>query len=494
MNKLLFSFWISILAISGLSAQPYFEFSPRAQDTYHNVFSLRFEAAREGLNRLKQLEPDNLIGVFLENYLEVLRIGVDDDEHAYKQCSRNMDSRLYQLSRGEPRSPYYRYTQAEVRLQWALLRARFGDYISCLSDVKLAYALLEENERRFPDFVANKKSLGVLHALVGNVPDDYRWALRLLGGMRGSIHQGLAELETVLAYAKNHEFVFETESLMAYGILQSQLNNQREKAWLVLKNSRLSPKANPLAAFALAHLAIRSSRNDAAIKILQESPRNSAYHPFYYCDYLLGIAKLQRLDADANLPLQTYINNFHGQNAVKETYQKLAWHQLLQGNTKGYYSYMSQVKHQGVARSDPDKVALREADAGEMPDSRLLKARLLFDGGYYSRAFDLLKNNAGEYSDSPRNKLEYYYRMGRLAQKMNRLEEANRYFEKTISNGASEPWYFACNAALQLATMHEEQREVKTARWWYRKCLSIKPEEYAGSLHAKAKAGLNRLH
>ena len=493
MNRFVWCFLLTIVPSSSAFCSKYFEFSPQAKDAYNRIFSLRFEEARLTLDGLKQHEPDNLMAVFLENYLEVLGIGVDDDEAAYNRLSKNMDTRLYQLSRGEPRSPYYRYTQAETRLQWAVLRAQFGDYLSSLSDIKLAYALLEENARRFPDFVANKKSLGILHALVGNVPDDYRWAIRLIGGMKGNIAQGLAELESVLAFAKNNDFVFEEESLIAYGILQLHLNNQGTKAWNTLKTSKLTPKTSPLGAITLATIGLRIGQTDATIKLLKEMPAGGTYHTFYHRDFLLGMAKMYRLDTDANIPLQSFIEHTKGKNAVKEAYQKLAWHQLLQGNTAGYYRFMWQVKQQGTARSDPDKVALREANKDEMPDTRLLKARLLFDGGYYSRAFDLLRNNLADYASSPRNSLEYQYRMGRIAHKMGKVAAATQYYESTIAMGEKMPWYFACNAALQLGTLLEEKSDAKNARFWYQKCLSLHPEEYAGSLHAKAKAGLNRL-
>ena len=62
-----------------------------------------------------------------------------------------------------------------------------------------------------------------------------------------------------------------------------------------------------------------------------------------------------------------------------------------------------------------------------------------------------------------------------------------------LSTGEKQPWYFACNAALQIGVLLEEKADFQNARSWYQKCLSIQPEEYASSLHAKAKAGLNRL-
>jgi hypothetical protein len=475
------------------AAGKYFDFSPAARDAYYKTISLRLLEARAALDAMKQSEPDNLMATFVENYHDFLSIIIEDDRAAYNRLSKNMDARLAKIARGDRSSPYYLYTQAEIRFQWAVLRGRFGDQLSSLSDIKQGYALLEENQRKHPYFVANKKSLGFIHALVGNVPDDYRWALRAAGGMSGTVEQGLRELDEVLAYARNNDFVFEEETLVAYSFLQLYLNNQDGKAWNTLKNSKLNPKTSPLAAYALANVALKTGRTDEAVRIIQEAPADANYHPFLYRHYLLGLAKLCRLDGDANVPLQTFVNNFKGQSGIKDAYQKLAWYHLVNGNESGYRTYIGYAKIKGTDLIEPDKAAFREAKSGEMPDPLLTKARLLFDGGYYQRAYDLLKNAAPSYAGNRKNSLEHTYRMGRIAHKMGKTAEAIRFYSQTADTGAREPWYFACNAALQLGLLYEEKKDAKNARAAFSRCLGISPDEYAISLHAKAKAGLNRL-
>jgi tetratricopeptide (TPR) repeat protein len=128
-----------------------------------------------------------------------------------------------------------------------------------------------------------------------------------------------------------------------------------------------------------------------------------------------------------------------------------------------------------------------------MPDVRLLKARILFDGGYYEKAYQFLKNRGAEFTYQPRIQLEYTYRMGRILHRLGKTAEARQYYEQTISLGEQQPWYFACNAALQTGYLLEEKNDRENARIYYRKCLNMRPKEYASGLHAKAKARLNRL-
>ena len=475
-----------------LHAGKYFDFTPSAKSAYQNALSLRLVEARASLDKMKRDEPDNLMAVYLENYIDFVTVFAHDVESEYRSLSKNMDKRLDKISRGDRRSPYYLYTQAEIRLQWAILRIRFSDYMSGASDVKQAYALLEQNQKKYPDFIANKKSLGLLHAMVGNLPDDYKWVARSFGGMAGTTEQGLKELEEVLAYSKQNEFVFEDEAVVTYAFLQLYLNNKPALAWEIIKNSKLNPKTNPLANYAFATVAMRAEHNDEAIKMLQNFPSGSVYFDLNHRHYMLGLAKLRRLDNDANQSLELFLKQYKGVNGIKECYQKLAWYSLMQGNQPAYQQNIAMIKQAGASNSEPDKAALEEAKSNDAPDVRLIKARLLFDGGYYQRAYDLLKTAAADYKSDRKRLLEYTYRIGRITHRMGRSPEAIGYYQQTIDSGASEPWYFACNAALQIGLIYEEKRDFQSARNAFQRCLNMHPSEYTNSLHAQAKAGLSR--
>ena len=471
-----------------------FEFSTGARSAYEKVISLRFVEARTEINALKKNEPNNLVPYFVENYLECAAAILNDSEAEYRKGVKGMDKRLDKLASGDRNSPYYLYCQAEVRLQWALLRGRYGDYLSCITNVKQAYSLLEENQKRYPDFVANKKSLGLLHAVVGNIPDEIRWAVKGIGGMKGTIQQGVTELEELLNYSRYHpDFMFGIESYVAYSYLQLHLNNKNQTAWKTMSEGLKNQKSNPLALFAWANVGMRTGHNDEAIKLLEQMPTGTQYHPFPYRNFLLGIAKLYRLDTDANVSLQSFLNTYKGQFGIKEAYQKMAWFHLLKNDQQGYWNNIYQAKIQGITRADTDKAANREANSGEMPDILLLKARLLFDGGYSQRAYDLLKNSATTYSNHEKNNLEYQYRMGRICHKLNKNQDAIAYYNKAIEKGSSKPWYFACNSALQLGLLYEDKSEWANARAAYQKAIKIDTEEYSASLHARAKAGYNRV-
>ena len=121
-------------------------------------------------------------------------------------------------------------------------------------------------------------------------------------------------------------------------------------------------------------------------------------------------------------------------------------------------------------------------------------ACLLFDGGYYDRAFKLLKKRTIEDFDTQKDQLEYTYRLARLTHNTGKHDEAIMYYQSTVDIGKDASYYFACNAALQIGRIYEYRNDKIKAKEFFKLCLSIKPDEYRSSLHQKAKAGLNRIN
>lgn len=478
---------------SPLVAQGHFEFSPLARQAYEEVTSLRFAAARQSLRELERREPQNLIYHLVDNYLDFFTLFIDEDQNAFRRLEQNKAQRLQAIRRGDSFSPYYRYCQAEIKLQWALVRLKFEEYFTAFNEVKSAYRLLQKNTADYPSFVANQKSLGILHAMIGTVPDNYKWGVKLLSGMDGTIEQGRQEIEAVLDFAQREDFVFAEETVVMYAFLLLHLNNQSEAAWSTIHGQQLDHERNPLATFVLANIAMRTGRNDEAITLLEKRPQGPEYHPFPYLDYLLGLAKLYRLDEDADRYLEAYLAAFHGRNYIKEAYQKRAWHHLLRGDEAAYRRDMERCQTEGFALVEGDKTAQREAEQGLLPHPTLLRARLLFDGGYYERAAVLLEETPLEATAEERFRLEHSYRLGRIRHRQGRLEAALDHYGRTIEAGREAPQYFACNAALQVGRLYEGRAEYTRAREYYRICLDLRPAEYRSGLHQQAKAGLNRL-
>ena len=472
---------------------PYFEWSDRARVAYEKVLQLRFREAQSYINRLKINEPDNLIVHHIENYRDFFTVYLNEDQAEFNRLERNKDDRLNAIEEGDEDSPYYLYLQANIRLQWALARLKFREYATAVFEINKAYKLLVKNQKRFPDFMPNRKDLGILHALAGTVPENYRWAMELLTALDGTYADGRRELEEVIAYAQSNDFVFEKELYVSYAYLLLQLGKDDAGAWNVIREGDLSPDTSPMDCFVMANMAMRSGRNDRAIELLLHRPAGRTFHPFPYLDFMLGNAKLRRGDADADVYLKKYLAEHRGKNFLKETYQRLAWYALLNGNPNGYQSYLREVDRHGTTDESSDAVAQRAYDTQERPDPDLLRARLLFDGGYLDRSYELLTSMRNRSFAHPALQLEYTYRFARLTHEMGRTDEALDLYQQTILHGRDRPEYYACRAALERGHIYEQRRNREAARRAFHTCLDIDPDEHRSDLHHKAKAGLSRL-
>ena len=487
-------FFLSILTFAlPLRAAKYFAFTPIARQAYDHATSLRFGEAYAAMAQMKLEDPNNLIVLHIENYIDFFTLYIEEDEATYRQLKKNRDQRLDKVKAGDRSSPYYLFVQADIRLQWALARLRFEDYLGAFTEVSKAHRLLKENEELFPDFMPNKKDLGILHAMVGTIPDSYKWGVKLLGGLEGTIAQGKKEVEEVLAYAQKNDFIFKEETVVLYAYLLLHLDNKEEEAWRAIAGSTLRPEENPMHCFVMANIAMRTGRNNQAIQLLEHRLQGNAFFPFPYLDYMLGLAKLRRLDRDANPHFQRFIAHYQGRNFIKEAYQKMAWQELVKGNPEGYQRYMKACLAKGYAVAGGDKNAQQEAEQGAAPDLSLLKARLLFDGGYFQKGYQALAARQPDSFTYPDGQLEYCYRMGRLLHGLRRYDEALNYYQFTIEKGAEAPHFYACNAALQMGLIYESKGQLSRARQAFERCLSLSPEEYRTGLHQKAKSGLARL-
>ena len=489
MRIAIFCFFL-IIQSALASGQGYFESTPDMEEAYRLISTLRFDEGRKKIASIKENDPENKLVYLVENYIDFFTIFINEEKEEYERLSENKELRLDQIKRGDKESPYYRFAIAEIHLQWATARLKFGERTTPATEVLKAYKLLEKNNEKFPNFIANKKSLSIIHALSESLPG---W-VRTLMGIKGSIELGTEEIDEVVTFAEHNNFLFREESYAIYAYILFFQNNKRREAYDLLNNGNLDHSKSPLICFLKANIAHKNGFNEEAKKILEERPRGDSYMPFPYLDFMYGRYKLYSLDTDANDYILNFITKFKGRHFVKEAYQKLAWYELaLNEDISAYKKYMKLCQDQGFKLVDEDKQALKESEDKKIPNATLLKARLLFDGGYYSKAYVLLVKKSYMFIEQGDDQLEFHYRMGRISHELQNYPDAIEFYSMTINAGKKSKSFMACNSALQIGLILEEQKKHIQAKRFYEQCLDISPDEYESSLHQKAKSGIERV-
>ena len=392
-----------------------FQMNERMKESYLYIINLKFEEANNLLKIEKKKNPNNGIIALHQNYIDFLTIIIGEDEVFFTIAKEKKLERINLIKEGDEKSPYYLYAQAEIHLQWAFSRLKFEQYSSAAYEFIKAYYLLEENQERFPDFTLNKKGLGLMHALLGAVPDQFQWIFNL-AGLQGGINLGLSEMDAVL---NDNDFkMYENEVLFLLSFLQINLNNSDALCQKYLNRIGDDYQENFLLNFAAARLSHFLGQNDYCIRILENRPVVEGTYPFYYLDYLQGMSYLYKLDYEqAEKHFNHFLKSFKGHSYIKSTYHKLAWISYLK-EENNQHKYFEKVLIKGARSIDEDKVALKDAQRNYITHNRLLRTRLLYDGGYYEKSLAVI-SGVKEVAEYVGYLDEYWYRLARVEAKLN---------------------------------------------------------------------------
>jgi hypothetical protein len=478
-----------------LNAKAALEFNYNCRKAYEHVTALRFNKAKSYIEAEKKINPNNKLILLSENYRDCMEIILNEDKAQLNTFAKLKEIRLQAIEKENELSPYYLYAQAEINMQWAFAHIKTGEYLNGVLEINRAYKMLTKNVAKYPNFVPHYKSIGLLHSLIGVVPDEYKWAVKMLG-FSGSLNQGNKELQLFYNAAFNDTInaCYQTEATLMLGIVQLNFIPDEQSLNKILIQINQQKQLNPVLSFMYADICMHQGNSGEAVKHLTKNKYlEPSYFKFQYLNYLLGTAKLYHLDDDADIYLENYVNEFKGQTFIKAAYLKLAYHYLLHHNQEKYKYFLNQVILHGNETTDEDKAAQKEASGGLAPNLYLLKSRLLFDGGFYSESYTaLIRANKKDFGTT-KDQLEFIYRLGRIQHKKENYNKAIYYYQMALNNGDSFTYYYAANAALNLGLIYEELENNPKAKYYFEQCLAMKNHEYQRSIDQKAKAGLKRL-
>ncbi len=469
-------------------------FTPKLQLAYFEIQKLRLDKARQLLDQERSIDPENGALLYLDNYADMYYLLISEDKGAYARLSKNEDIRLAKLEKMSDNSPFKRLFEAEVRLHWAFAKLKFGSEVSACWDIIKAYRLLEENRSKFPGFVPTLKSLGLLHVLIGSVPEQYTWVTKVLG-LSGNIAGGIKELQVV----KDKDPLFRQEAGLIHLLLHAYTLQLSPAQIRELKGLPADQPDNLLLHFFATSVLMKEGYSEEALTILQKAPRSSAYIPFPFLDYLRAEILLQK--GEYNAAYGYYVKfqrSFRGFNFLKDSYFKEFLCLWLVNKEAEAQQAIRRVSSVGKTIVESDQYAAKFAESyltGQVTDEQkiLFKARYATDGGYLSEAWKSLETFTESSFSEASNKAEFNYRRGRILQKMSKASQALPYFERSIQLTRNTNLYFGPSSALQLGYIYKEQSKNSLAISYFKKALSYKKHEYKNSIDNKARAALSNM-
>jgi tetratricopeptide (TPR) repeat protein len=486
--------WLLLFLFSALSvsAEKVYDFNSTCQQAYQELTKLRISSGLSLIEKAKQQNPDNLIPVFLESYAHFYTLFLNEDPAEYKIRYPRFGAIIDELQTGPRNSPFYYYCQSMVRVHKAGAAIKFGKFWDAGWDFRRAFILIKDNRKQFPGFIPNELVFGSLQAVIGTIPKGYKWIASLFG-MRGSLTEGM---KTVRGFVNSNDTwakLFSNEAAFMYPYLLFYLENKKEEALAFTQQRKLDLVNNHLHAYMAANLAINNKQSGNAEKIILARNQSAEYINTEIWDFELGFTKIYHLETQESIRyLESFLLRFKGRFYVRDALQKLSWCYYLQGNMAKAEEVRKNILTRGATDADADKQALKDAKSGKWPNTLLLKARLLSDGGYNSEAAALLQGKTEDDFSKEEEKLEFAYRVARIYDDMGRDEDAIRNYNVAIRLGEKRPEYYAARAALQIGQLYEKRGQKALAIQYYKKCIDMDDHEYKDSLDQRAKSGIAR--
>lgn len=464
-----------------------FDMPPGFPKLYHQVFRLETAHAKSGI---AALPPEGPFRIYLENYLEFIELLNSNSENSFNLAASRETARLNAIENLDPSSPYNRFLRSEILIQWAILKLKFGKETKGVYNLIQASRLLSANQKEFPDFIPHHKSLGVIHVITGSVPENYKWALKLLG-LKGNVGQGFSELEKA---AKDE--IWGNEALYCSLFLKAFTARFDERDNRALINYINSRPDDLNARFLGASISLRTQRADQCVKILSGIPSGNTFLKCPVFDLHKGDTYLMTGDYDRAISAyRSYLQSTKGNTYLKDTHLKLYYAYRFSGNKEKSSYHFRMIPQSGNTHSDLDKNAakIHQLISKEMPQTELLQARIAAEGGYYQESLKYLKR-VQLLSLNSEWLSEYHFLTGICNHKYGQLSEAEAHLTKAITAGSKTDWNSGnANASLHLGYVYQSGKQHTRAKAYFEKALSYKAHELKNTVDMKARAALDLL-
>lgn len=468
-----------ILTGSTLVHAQHFQTQPLSR-AYEHLLNFQIDSCRSIL----QKSPKNPYSYYLRLLSTSVELVIADDEVLFKALKKEEAEFLSALESENFPEAETGFLKAEARLQWGLIKLKYGEEFSAFWSIRQAFSLAKTTSEDFPGYLPIYKALGLLNAMLGLVPEKYVWVLSLFG-MQGNLDTGLKELYKVALYDKD----FSLEAHLILAMMQGYLLGDHEKsvAEMQLVYER---KKSILTNYLFALLLMKNSESSKAMEVIYHTENKNL---FPYFNYLNGEILLQQGSyTEAILAYDTFRNKTKGQSLLKDATYKMSLCYYLKGDQISFSKLQASIRETGVAKNEADKYAESEALLPDLAHPDLYKLRFATDGGYFELAKGILRG-MDQTKFTPKDLCEYHYRAGRLNHKTNQLQTAKECYEKTIASQGDKSWYFAPNAALQLAIIYLTEQRTDDARKALKQLDAYKGYPYESSIRQHAKSLLDSI-
>jgi len=457
---------------------------------YQATLKLKSAQTNSLLSRHQYDENPNPFFLYITSLKESIELAISEDQERFNSFDQYQQERLHQLELLEDNDPWKLFVTAEIKLQSAFVRLKFGEEFKAAWNLRSALRFIRRNDERFPDFAPNKKTLGILHLLIGSVPGQYQWILQVFG-LEGTISQGLDELSQ-LSEANS---VFRFEAVFLKTLINAYMLDEKQNSLKKLAELNQAQPDNLLIGYFMVTILIKNSQGEEALELLNRlATFPSGYFPFPYLNYLRAEINLQKGNyGEASKFYDMFLKDFKGKNLVKNChYKKFLCYWLNYQNDEAQEAH-DLALNAGSKLSETDRYANYQLKKNPQPNRILMKIRFFIDGGYYQDARNLIANTYIDQFKNLHDSTEFYYRQARLDHKTGKNQEALIKYHVVLETSQGNSWYFVANSCLQLGYLYLQLDLPDLAKVYFKRAMSYTNHPYKNSIDNKAKSSLQKL-
>ena len=476
-----------------VQASDYYELNKRLLLAQEEISKLKLKTAEAIIQEEIRLNPENLAALYYLNYVDCYKILIGQNKSDYLKFKSKVEERIERFENWNCATNEKSIVLTQLELHLGFSKILHNEYIGAGLNFRTAFKLSKALYEKEPFNLNNQKNYGLLYAAIGTFPEQYKWVLRSIG-LEGNFNDGIQILgEFIEKSSSKHELKTEhAEALFAYSYLLLNFGRSKKATWEFVKNYTSNYSDNIALCYLRALTAEKCFQSEECIKVISKKPIGLDFEQIGLFDYLMGSAKMNLLEMDADIWLKKFVSFSSSNFQKKDAYRKLSWHAMLNGNIDKFKIYRNlSLKYQ--SNSLEEQLVSYDLDLNVYPNKNLIKARLLFDGGLFKKSLQSCFTIQVNELKSSYQLIELEYRLGRNYQEMENEIKAKIHFKKCLEFKNPPHTYLLPNTCLQLAYIFEKSGDFNQARFYFKKVFTYKDYEYKQSIYQEAKNGLAKL-
>jgi len=324
------------------------------------------------------------------------------------------------------------------------------------------------------------KLQAIFDIFLDQVPQQHK-AFTSFFGLKGNAKRGFTTLDQYLKEVYGQQGVYQ-EAIILYGYCLLKFAQPSHDE--IYDYISLTGRQNaPILVFISSALALKHRMGEEAMTI-SSSWIDEYNKKFPLIFYIKGRALLNAMDERALDAFSKFHQYYKGNSFKTDALMREAWWYHITGAFEQRNDNMKQVDMQTVLPTSNDKQAKAEILNLREEPAELLKARLLFDGGYYGEAKKVLEH-MDKLVLTDYILAEYYYRYARVNQELNAYNKALFFYEKVIGLCVDDERYIGPYSALESAHICVKLHRSAQALAFLEKAKDLNTGQYKNDIRRK---------